>query len=79
MEAKLDKYHAELLARADEHDLWVALRTVLTGKLEIVQNQLRHSPQVCDDDFSKDVRWLLGRQTVLEELLELPARAQQQH
>ena len=61
----------EAMGAAEQSPQVAVFLRVLGRKLEATQKFLTQ-PRTCDDDWRKDVRWLMAQEALLKDLIGLP-------
>jgi len=68
----LDAQDIATIATLPRSEYWRSLRKWLDDEKATVRNKIRNNPQVNDKDFRQDIKWLLSREALIDELIELP-------
>jgi len=72
---RLDNHELQTLANFPQGDFWTLLKKVVSGELEMLEDEVRKSPKFSDEDLTEDLRFKMGGISCLKTVLELPDEA----
>ena len=70
----LDIKDVATIADLPRSDYWRSLARWLSDQLAACDRQIRTAPQTNDEDYRRDIKWLLSRKFFIEEILNLPEK-----
>lgn len=71
----LNEHEMAVLANVEKEMFWQLVKKIVDCELDTMDDEVRTTPKLCDEDLTEDLRYKIGGIDRLKWVLELPSEA----